>query len=148
LKNSIVYQDFSPIISNCSDGLKNAVKQMLEKDQHDRIAIEQIQKLPFLPKTNTQMTLAQNLLIGIKYQEGNGFSQNKVKAMKYLKLVADSGDMQGMIYYGIGLEKWFLGSKDLKGAMKCFKTIADLGNTQGMVCYGVGLEKGYLGTKF
>jgi TPR repeat protein len=57
--------------------------------------------------------------------------------MKYLKKASDLGNTDGMIIYGFGLSKGYLGSIDLPGAMKYYKMASDLGNHQAMKRYSL-----------
>jgi serine/threonine protein kinase len=124
-----------------SAALKNTVKSMLKKKPHERITIEALAKLDFIPKVSSELTVKQWNNIGLKHNFGLGVKKNIEEARKYFKMAAEAGLSAGMFNYCFSI----LNTDKRAEALEYLKQSAEAGNPDGVFNYAVALDQGWSG---
>jgi TPR repeat protein len=82
------------------------------------------------------------LLAILKYENVLADEMNLIELVKYFKMAADAGSIEGMTSYGQALQEGWSGNVGLQEAAKFFKMAADTGSTYGMMKYSQSLREG------
>ena len=67
--------------------------------------------------------------LGVRYDEGNGVSQDKQKSIELYQKAADMGFTNAMVNLGVCYEKGDGVSQDKKKAIELLQRASDMGNT-------------------
>jgi serine/threonine protein kinase len=125
----IIKDDYSipPIESNYSEELKQIVYKMLERNQYERIHIEELLENPLFSKIDLNQNTFKFFLSGIQLLLDSDNPRRFEKVSNLFKASADLGDPRGLWSYGIAISQGYDGNINLPEAMKYFKMSADLG---------------------
>jgi serine/threonine protein kinase len=114
----IVEEEYSPppIEGNYSEELKQVVYKMLEKNQYERIHINQLFENPLFTPIDVQEDPFRDFLSEWKYLFDSSDSKDRKFALDLFKASADRGDSRGLCSYGKVLEA----KKNFPESMKYF----------------------------
>lgn len=75
-----------PMASQYSKDLKNILLSLFDKQQYYLHPLNNIQKLPFIPRVGTELPPSQYNYLGLKYKDGLGVEKDLKKSMNYFKI--------------------------------------------------------------
>ena len=81
--------------------------------------------------------------LGVRYDEGNGVSQDKQKSIELYQKAADMGFTNAMVNLGVCYEKGDGVSQDKKKAVALYQKAAEMGHTNAMFNLALCHSKGY-----
>jgi serine/threonine protein kinase len=119
----IIKEDYPapPIEGNYSEELKQIVYKMLEKNQYERIHIEELFENPLFSQIDLNHKPFQFFLSGIQLSFDSRDSTRFETISSLFKASADLGDPKGLWSYGIALARGLNGGINLRKAMNYFK---------------------------